>query len=207
MTLNGLTRRSNLEVRREPLISTSISSTTGARSSCNGCSTPMRSRRPKYTPDLKGQRWLQMNYGYRRVFGFTPIGAIALFCIQGDQSAPRAPAIEVIVTRSLIAALTALCDKPAGTIRITTFRHAARIALWPALQKLLPEYPDIAFEISIDEGTCRKSLPVASMQASAWASRSKRTWWPSGSVRKYAWRWWGRRPTLPTARFQKHHGT
>jgi hypothetical protein len=57
-----------------------------------------------------------MNYGYRRVFGFTPIGAIALFCIQGDQSAPRAPAIEVIVTRSLIAVLRRFAtNRPAGS--------------------------------------------------------------------------------------------
>jgi DNA-binding transcriptional LysR family regulator len=50
------------------------------------------------------------------------------------------------------AALTALRDKPAGTIRITTFRHAARMVLWPALVKLLPEYPDINVEINVDEG-------------------------------------------------------
>ena len=53
---------------------------------------------------------------------------------------------------SEIAQLTALRDKPAGTIRITTFRHAARTVLWPALVKLLPEYPDIAVEINVDEG-------------------------------------------------------
>ena len=53
---------------------------------------------------------------------------------------------------SEIAAITALRDKPAGTIRITTFRHAARMVLWPALLKLLPEYPDIAVEISVNEG-------------------------------------------------------
>jgi DNA-binding transcriptional LysR family regulator len=53
---------------------------------------------------------------------------------------------------SEIAQLTALSDKPAGTIRITTFRHAARTVLWPVLLKLLPEYPDIAVEISVDEG-------------------------------------------------------
>ena len=51
-----------------------------------------------------------------------------------------------------IAALAALRDKPAGTIRITAFRHAARTVLWPALQKLLPEYPDITVEINVDEG-------------------------------------------------------
>ena len=53
---------------------------------------------------------------------------------------------------SEIAAITALRDKPAGTIRITTFRHAARMVLWPALVKLLPEYPDINVEINVDEG-------------------------------------------------------
>src|SRR5882724_9014631 len=53
---------------------------------------------------------------------------------------------------SEIAQLTALRDKPAGTIRITTFRHAARTVLWPVLLKLLPEYPDIAVEINVDEG-------------------------------------------------------
>ncbi|CAN7208467.1 LysR family transcriptional regulator [Phyllobacterium sp. LjRoot231] len=51
-----------------------------------------------------------------------------------------------------IAAITALRDKPAGTIRITTFRHAARVVLWPVLLKLLPEYPDITVEVSVDEG-------------------------------------------------------
>lgn len=51
-----------------------------------------------------------------------------------------------------LAALTALHDKPAGTIRITTFRHAAKTVLWPVLSKLLPEYPDISVEISLEEG-------------------------------------------------------
>jgi DNA-binding transcriptional LysR family regulator len=53
---------------------------------------------------------------------------------------------------SEIAQLTALRDKPVGTIRITTFRHAARMVLWPALVKLLPEYPDISVEINVSEG-------------------------------------------------------
>jgi len=51
-----------------------------------------------------------------------------------------------------LAALTALHDKPAGTIRITTFRHAAKTVLWPVLSKLLPDYPDISLEISLEEG-------------------------------------------------------
>lgn len=51
-----------------------------------------------------------------------------------------------------IAALAAVRDKPAGTIRITSFRHAARTVLWPALVKLMPDYPDISFEVDINEG-------------------------------------------------------
>src|SRR3954453_19292191 len=41
-----------------------------------------------------------------------------------------------------LAALAALRDKPAGTVRISTGEHAADLILWPAIQKLLPQYPD-----------------------------------------------------------------
>jgi DNA-binding transcriptional LysR family regulator len=51
-----------------------------------------------------------------------------------------------------LAALSELRDKPAGTIRITTVEHAAKTIIWPALKKLLPDYPDIAVEISLDYG-------------------------------------------------------
>jgi DNA-binding transcriptional LysR family regulator len=51
-----------------------------------------------------------------------------------------------------LVALTALREKPAGTIRITAHDHAARAVLLPALAKLLPEYPDIKVEIVIDYG-------------------------------------------------------
>ena len=40
---------------------------------------------------------------------------------------------------------------PSGTIRITTSGHAARTILWPALQRLLPGYPDIHVELSLDQ--------------------------------------------------------
>ncbi|MBY3328692.1 LysR family transcriptional regulator [Rhizobium laguerreae] len=53
---------------------------------------------------------------------------------------------------SEIAAVTALRDKPAGTIRITTFRYAAISVLWPVVTKFLAEYPDIEMEIILDEG-------------------------------------------------------
>ncbi len=51
-----------------------------------------------------------------------------------------------------LAALSALRDKPAGNIRITTGEHAASTILWPALAKLLPDYPDITVEVVIDSG-------------------------------------------------------
>jgi DNA-binding transcriptional LysR family regulator len=51
-----------------------------------------------------------------------------------------------------LAALSALRDKPAGAIRITAGEHSARAVLWPAVAKLLPEYPDIRIEIVVDQG-------------------------------------------------------
>lgn len=51
-----------------------------------------------------------------------------------------------------LASLSELREKPAGTIRITSVEHAAKTIIWPALQKLLPDYPDINVEISLDYG-------------------------------------------------------
>ncbi len=51
---------------------------------------------------------------------------------------------------SEISALSALRDKPAGTVRITTVEHAAETILWPAMAKLLAEYPDVNVEIISD---------------------------------------------------------
>jgi len=51
-----------------------------------------------------------------------------------------------------LAALSALREKPAGTIRITAGEHAAEAVLWPALATLLPRYPDINVEIMVDNG-------------------------------------------------------
>ena len=51
-----------------------------------------------------------------------------------------------------LAALSELRDKPAGTVRITATENAAEAVLWPALEKLLPDYPDIKVEIIIDYG-------------------------------------------------------
>jgi len=48
--------------------------------------------------------------------------------------------------------LTELRDKPAGTVRITAGEHAAEKVLWPAVERLLPDYPDIKVEIVVDNG-------------------------------------------------------
>ena len=60
------------------------------------------------------------------------------------------PALDIIAAE--LASLSELRAKPAGTIRITTSEHAASTVLWPALERLLPGYPDISVEISINSG-------------------------------------------------------
>src|SRR5271165_7145940 len=49
-----------------------------------------------------------------------------------------------------LAGLTALRDKPAGSLRITSVEHATDTILTPALAKFLPDYPDIKIEIIND---------------------------------------------------------
>jgi DNA-binding transcriptional LysR family regulator len=61
--------------------------------------------------------------------------------------APRFDEIDAELT-----ALSALREKPAGTIRITADEHAAEAVLWPAVARLLPAYPDIKVEIVVDYG-------------------------------------------------------
>lgn len=53
---------------------------------------------------------------------------------------------------SEIAAISAMRDKPAGTVRITTIEHAAETILWPKLAPLLAQYPDINVEIISEYG-------------------------------------------------------
>ncbi|MDH7803589.1 MULTISPECIES: LysR family transcriptional regulator [unclassified Rhizobium] len=51
-----------------------------------------------------------------------------------------------------LSALSDMRDKPAGTVRITAGEHAAISVLAPALDKILPNYPDISVEIIVDYG-------------------------------------------------------
>ena len=60
------------------------------------------------------------------------------------------PAFDMIGTE--LSMISELSDKPSGTVRITTSDHAARTILWPALERLLPNYPDVHVELSIDSG-------------------------------------------------------
>ena len=64
--------------------------------------------------------------------------------------ATLAPRLEEI--EQALAALSDLRERPAGTIRITAGEHAAQSALQPGLARLLPDYPDIRVEITVDYG-------------------------------------------------------
>lgn len=48
--------------------------------------------------------------------------------------------------------LSALREKPAGTIRISSVEHAAKTIILPALAQLLSKYPDINVEVIVDYG-------------------------------------------------------
>lgn len=61
-----------------------------------------------------------------------------------------APAFQIISAE--LASLNSLRDEPRGTIRITLSEHAADTLFWPALKRVLPHYPDIHVELSIDSG-------------------------------------------------------
>jgi DNA-binding transcriptional LysR family regulator len=59
--------------------------------------------------------------------------------------APRMGEIE-----AEIAALTALREKPSGSIRLTMSDHALETVVWPKLKPVLREYPDIKVEVALD---------------------------------------------------------
>lgn len=59
--------------------------------------------------------------------------------------APRFDEIELE-----LAAVSEFRDTPAGNVRIQASEHAANNILWPKLSKVLPDYPDIKVEITVD---------------------------------------------------------
>lgn len=60
------------------------------------------------------------------------------------------PALEEI--DATLASLTELRERPAGTVRITSGAHAAREVLWPVIDRLAAENPDVNVEVSIENG-------------------------------------------------------
>jgi DNA-binding transcriptional LysR family regulator len=59
------------------------------------------------------------------------------------------PAFDEIEAR--LDRLAALRARPAGTIRLTSNRTAARDILYPKIVRLMAEYPDIKVEVSVDQ--------------------------------------------------------
>lgn len=67
----------------------------------------------------------------------------------GEQLLERvAPRFEEIDNE--LAAVRDQRKTPAGTIRITTAEHAANTLIWPKLAKVLPQYPDITVEVTVN---------------------------------------------------------
>ncbi|MGU7853708.1 LysR family transcriptional regulator [Burkholderia orbicola] len=61
-----------------------------------------------------------------------------------------APRIDEISAQ--LAALSDFRDKPAGVVRITATEHPIDTVIWPKLRAVLPDYPDIRVELSVDYG-------------------------------------------------------
>jgi DNA-binding transcriptional LysR family regulator len=51
-----------------------------------------------------------------------------------------------------LTALGSLRDTPAGTVRLTTFKHAVTSVVWPVLPRFLEAHPDVRVEITVDDG-------------------------------------------------------
>ena len=64
-----------------------------------------------------------------------------------DSVGPRLAEVEAELT-----AVSEFAVKPQGTVRITTTDYALDTAIWPRLAKVLPSYPDLNVEVTIDYG-------------------------------------------------------
>jgi DNA-binding transcriptional LysR family regulator len=71
---------------------------------------------------------------------------------EADERLLRAVGLRLDEIDLVLAELSALREKPAGTVRITAHDHALRTVLWPALERLLPNYPDVKVEVAVDSG-------------------------------------------------------
>lgn len=91
-------------------------------------------------------RGLEESLGMRLVTRTTR--SVALTTAGEQVLAIFAPRLEEIEAE--LSALRELHDKPAGTIRITATDHSAEQHLLPKLARLLPDYPDVQVELSVD---------------------------------------------------------
>ena len=58
------------------------------------------------------------------------------------------PALEEIDSKLI--SLTQYRERPAGTIRLSTPEHAARVVLWPVIDRLTASNPDVRIELNIE---------------------------------------------------------
>ena len=89
---------------------------------------------------LEGRMGLRLLTRTTRSVAPTPAGERLLATL-----APRLGEIE-----NEIAALTALRDKPAGSMRLTLSDHALETIVWPTLEPFLRDHPDISVELVLD---------------------------------------------------------
>ncbi|OCX56626.1 LysR family transcriptional regulator [Thioclava sp. SK-1] len=70
--------------------------------------------------------------------------------LAGEQlAATLRPAFDDIEAR--LSSLNEMRAKPAGLVRLTTSRHAATEILWPRLNPVLAEHPDVELEINVEQ--------------------------------------------------------
>lgn len=58
------------------------------------------------------------------------------------------PALEDINAK--LSSHTELRDRPAGTVRLSCSKHAARTILWPTIERFVIEYPDVQIGLSVN---------------------------------------------------------
>ena len=67
----------------------------------------------------------------------------------GEQlAATLRPCFDEISAR--ITSLSAMRDRPAGLVRISSSALAAEMILWPMIARLLPDYPDVKIEVNVE---------------------------------------------------------
>ena len=64
-------------------------------------------------------------------------------------SGPLAAELDEVVTE--LESLSELRERPAGTLRVNCGEHPANTLLWPKLSRFLADYPDIKFELFVDD--------------------------------------------------------